>query len=163
MKRLCFIGSGRTLPCQLVLAAFLALALAACGGGDDDEVAISGTEVPGGTGATVEVEIEPAPESESGVSGIASVIDSAEEDTTILLELDELTLQPVANLHLAGEDCLTPGALVAELETFEDGVSETTILDLRYADLRAAEHVVVIGESEDSPENIVACAEIPKD
>ena len=157
------------------IVAVAALGAAACGGDDDDdedaadtveeaeddaeeEADDDGTEAAGG--ASVELELEAL--NESGVSGIATLTDNGDGTTTVLLETegdDQETPHP-AHIHLDPGECLEAADIIAQLTNVEGGTS-TTDVELPLADIQAAEHVIIIHESEENIGNYIACAEIP--
>ena len=132
--------------------AFIALAAAGCGGGDDEPV--------GGEAEDDALSVELAEENGSGQSGTATLTPEGEEKTRIVVELSNppADSQPA---HVHPGPCGDLGDPIAGLTNLERGAS-TTVVDMSLADLRRGGLVVHAHKSEAEFEVSVACGEIPE-
>jgi hypothetical protein len=138
---------GRKLIPVLLLPLAVALAVAACGGSDGDEVG-------GGS-----LRLELAEEDGSGQSGTAVISAVSDERTKVVLELDHPPDVPQP-AHVHPGPCGNLGDPVAALESLVDGRSET-IVAMSLAELQRGGLVVHAHKSEAEFDASVACAAIP--
>ena len=138
----------RTARWVAVMTAFLALG--ACAGGDDEDVA----------GSDSVLRLEVTEQNGSGQSGTATLTAAGDEQTKIVMELSNPPAEPQP-AHVHPGPCDDLGDPVAGLAALVDGRSETTV-PLSFAELRRGDLVVHAHKSEREYSISVACAPIPE-
>ena len=137
-------------------AAVGVLALAGCGGGDDDG---AGVAEGGLAGSEAAVTMEPV--NMSGESGTASLFSEPGDKTRVLIDtdgpFDREFEQPV---EIVKGECPEPtGEPAFELVTLQDGISESTI-DVSLEDLRSGGYVIIVHKSL-ADDALTECGTIP--
>jgi hypothetical protein len=132
------------------LALLVALAyLPGCGGGEEEATASD-------SGLTLTLSEQDG----SGQSGTATLTPDGER-TRIVVELSNPPAVPQPS-HVHSGTCDDIGAVVAPLESVEDGRAET-VVSKSLDELRSGGLIVHAHKSEAESKVSVACAEIPKD
>lgn len=128
------------------LLAALTLAVAACGG-DDEEAGADGA-----------VEVTLSEQNGSGQSGTATLAPAGEGQTTVTLELSSPGEAPQP-VHIHMGTCENLGDVAYPLTNLEGGTSETTV-EVALEELQAGEFAINAHESEEAIQNYVACGNI---
>jgi hypothetical protein len=130
----------------LVAVAVLVLAIAACGG-DDEEAADDGA-----------VTVELAEQNGSGQSGTATLTPTGVAETTVTMELSDApdVPQPV---HIHAGSCAELGDVAYPLTNLDGGTSET-VVEVPLDELQSGDFAINAHESEDAIQNYVACGDL---
>jgi hypothetical protein len=136
-------------------AAVGVLALAGCGGGDDDG---AGVAEGGLAGSEAAVTMEAV--NMSGESGTASLFAEAGDKTRVLIDTDgPFDREFEQTGEIVKGECPEPtGEAAFELVTLQDGFSESTI-DVSLEDLRSGGYVIVVRKSL-TDETVTQCGTI---
>lgn len=149
---------------RLVPVAILSVSmLIAAGCGSEENAATTdpaaGAEDTATTADEQPITVELEEQSDSGISGTATVEPAAEGEVTVRIELDgadDGTPQPA---HIHSGTCNELGGIRYPLEDVEDGTSETTV-DASIGDLVSEQSAINVHKSAEEIETYVACGDI---
>jgi hypothetical protein len=132
-----------------VLALLVAMALAGCGG-DDEEA----------TGSADGLTLTLGEQASSGQSGTATLTADGDARTRVVVELSNppSVEQPS---HVHSGTCDDIGAVVAPLESINDGRAES-VVQMSLKELQRGDLIVHAHKSEAESKVSVACSEIPE-